>query len=564
MSDTVVEILFKAVGADLLLKSVEDIIGKLKAAADAVNEAAHEVDRFDDVMAHLRTPIEEANEALEGQIDKMTLAMAANKLTEAGVEVTGNQFRAMAVKAKEVADATGNEFEPTMQKLIRAIVTGHDRFHQFNLTGADGKEMLANLTTEFGHAGVAADSTADKIDALTHKWDDFVRDVERAVLDQGAVHLLIDSLDRIGNVMGSLTAGTIPSLGSAFINLLTPIGMVAHALDTVATIMERINPVTLGRSVGEWMNASASPGDNDADAAADVERRRQFWLSQRASSPVQPNVSSAPEAAGQPPGRRRRGAGGGGGGGGGNDPEEDRRIAASRAGFDRDQENADRLDALREQTHDKEREALEGRLEMETQHAERREEIRAEELLKMQRGLQAERRMEDERKRMAKEKLDSDRQLAAETVGAAFEAGKNLASAAGASKAALLVLTGIEETVYAAAAWAMAVTPGGQAYIPGAIAHTAAAATAFAEAAGMGGGGGGHGGGGGGFAGAGAGPGAAASGGPVGGQRQGDHNTYVIHMQGFMDKRGASQMVLELIEHGRAMGKKISRASVED
>lgn len=484
MSDIPVNILFGVIGGPesaSAISSMMAVIGQLK---DEFIEAAQDVDRFDDMMAHLKIPIDEASEALDNQVEKMSLMQAANRLTQAGVEATSNQFRAMAVRAKEVADATGQEFEPVMQALTRAVITGKDRFHQFNLEGDDTQSMLSGLVRELGDAGVEADSTADKIDSLTNSFNDWFRDVERGVTEGGPINKLMETLEAISESITELAGGTggLADLAAGFVNLLIELNpitfaleMIRDLLDAIAVFGRHLRGVTLtGNPMQDAISISGALSEAQAEAGGRMLAR------QEAENPISDGRSSAggqvatgARGGAGSAGRRTRAGGGGGGGGRGRGEESGTRSVEDfleLAGIVSITREGGVGDVLAGEGGEGDLEDFLKREAFFYEQSEKREQEHTELVKKFAK--------EREEARMSE--MDAfGNQVSA--FGGFFS---QMVGIFGEHETARHLIEGTSETVLAAISWAKVANPfGGQVFIPEALAHTAAAAMAFAAAA---------------------------------------------------------------------------------
>lgn len=229
---------------------LSNVIGRVQELARAFDELAHESDRASEVFGALRVDIREAFTALDGQVSKLTLAAQANRLFAAGVEVNSNELRAMAVRAKEVADATGQEFEPTFERLVNVVRRGKDRLHEFGVEGNNTSEMLRSLTDNFGTATDKASSAADQIDQMTVEWEElrlaFADGVSKEIPE------VLTGLRQIADAFGLTTSNSLnastaaAAFGRTMVHIAADLAHPIVALNQLVTGFEQLRQ-QLGR-----------------------------------------------------------------------------------------------------------------------------------------------------------------------------------------------------------------------------------------------------------------------------------------------------------------------------
>lgn len=91
-------------------------------ALDAFADRAVEVNN---VYKVLKISVDEASQAVTGQVDKLTLARNANKLHLAGIELTSETYGQLTGVIAKASDATGQDLTANLEKATRAIANGN-------------------------------------------------------------------------------------------------------------------------------------------------------------------------------------------------------------------------------------------------------------------------------------------------------------------------------------------------------------------------------------------------------------------------------------------------------
>lgn len=444
------------------LQAFDQVRGQMQATFQALTEGVRQFqelasagDRFSDVMSALKTDISEAREALNGQVDSMTLAIQANRAAQSGLNLTAEQFRAVAVRAKEFADANGMEFEPAMERLTSVLIRGTDKFHQFGIEGENQAQMIADLTRKYGHATSEIGGVTDATDKLGAAWTDLMGQVGAAMDSNGPLTRMVSAFaDAV--FWTNQHAGAVAGLGSVLTTLtLGPLAELVAKLHELPDWFFTSGPVSL--APGDTSINGRVPGEDVGGAA------------------MGPSISSAPNERPSARPARRRGGVGGGGGRGALGPDTSMEAGTFLFGPGDASFVESEADAPARRRADTWREAVEAvrpamkQYTTELDVASRKDSWFTE---RAERNAQARARARDQELSMAASWAGS--------LGQTFE---QVGSALGISESAQNLIRGTTETVLAAIAWAKAVAPGGQAFIPEAVAHTAAAAMAFAAAA---------------------------------------------------------------------------------
>lgn len=114
----------------------------------AVIDTAKELDNFATVMR--RTDMEMVNyadSAARGQIDTLELMKAQQKLAQAGAKVTSEQFKILAVRATDLAQATGKDATQAFTQLTDSISRGTSRaLREYGIYLTEGGDITATQT----------------------------------------------------------------------------------------------------------------------------------------------------------------------------------------------------------------------------------------------------------------------------------------------------------------------------------------------------------------------------------------------------------------------------------
>ena len=161
------------------LQAGVQMIGQL---TSKVTESIKELDKFAQVHKHLVGPIGEADTATHGLIDTMALMVQRNKIAEAGLKLTGKQYKVVAVAAVKMAQATGQDATAAFEKLTKSILMGSSRsLKEFGIDLDETedqvkaqKESIEKLTAKYGETTVAIETTTEALYAMENNWGTFM------------------------------------------------------------------------------------------------------------------------------------------------------------------------------------------------------------------------------------------------------------------------------------------------------------------------------------------------------------------------------------------------------
>lgn len=465
MADVPITISLETIAGDSGAK-IAGIAKALNEVFTQIRELAKEGDAAQDVFNNLKISLEAAQAATGGEVARLELAEKANKAYLGGLRLTSNEYARIAEFAKKAADATGEEFGSVMDRVIEGMVTGRTRglkpfIGDLEVTGTQAEkaaQILDALTRSSGNLTAGTDTAGDAAARFETKLSDM-----RTEMLQGftASESLTKAFDDMTMALGQ-GEGAAHGLGWA-------IGELAGwALRTVPAMQSLVAVATTFARLKSYITAATEGNLSAGEGEAPDRNVLGHPMTMAGVSGRAPNA--------RPPQRRRR-QGGGGGGGGRRDVGPDTSMEVGTflfgPGSTVEPEPAEDLEPKQ----------------LANQWADAVDDVRGS-VKGYMAALDAVQKKDDwftERARNNAEKRRRERMAEmdmasswAASLGSTFSA---VGGALGASESTQNLIRGTTETVLAAIAWAKAVAPGGQAFIPEAVAHTAAAAMAFAAAA---------------------------------------------------------------------------------
>ena len=156
---------WEALGSRFVLTG-GDIVGALRALSGSITSLVVEGGRVGDVMQNTSLDMDSASKAVEGLADKFTLAVTSNRLMQAGMDVTQEQFEAIAKGAQIMAMKTGGDADTAMMRLTQTLVMGSER--GLKPLGITLREVPKGLDD----ATAAAFRKKDAVEQLTAKMRD--------------------------------------------------------------------------------------------------------------------------------------------------------------------------------------------------------------------------------------------------------------------------------------------------------------------------------------------------------------------------------------------------------
>ena len=95
--------------------------------ANQIKEAIYQAQKYSQAVRFNTTDMAAFNNETKGLIDTMASYVQANKLQQAGIRLTGDEFAALGKKASLFAKATGGDATAEFEKLTQAVIRGSSR-----------------------------------------------------------------------------------------------------------------------------------------------------------------------------------------------------------------------------------------------------------------------------------------------------------------------------------------------------------------------------------------------------------------------------------------------------
>ena len=285
----------------------------LKAVVDGLISFGNELERQAGIMNRFTGDITDATARLNGLVSQMDLMIASNKLAQAGISATSEEFGALAVAAQQAADALGTDFNTEMQKITQALATGGvDALREYGIvieTTGDKSVDTARALEAFRVKMDGVKSSADTAGGAIQKMAVAMADAESEFLAGfDAVEDLTPALERLAEASAELTralAGT-----STEFTLMERTGAAVAAIvsvlaDRLASLAEGVTAIVEGNlQIGLQLLAQGFAGGAFDEAVA---------RSNAALTQLRENKREAEQitGGGGTTGNRRAGSGGG-------------------------------------------------------------------------------------------------------------------------------------------------------------------------------------------------------------------------------------------------------------
>ena len=146
----------------------------LRKAFDALVTFGNELERQAGIINRFEGNIEGVSERLGGLVSDLDLMIARNKLAQAGLSATAEEFGAIAVKANEAAARLGTDFGSEVQRITQALATGGvDALREYGVvveaTGdkaQDSRLAIEELTRQMDGQASSADTLGGTFQVL--------------------------------------------------------------------------------------------------------------------------------------------------------------------------------------------------------------------------------------------------------------------------------------------------------------------------------------------------------------------------------------------------------------
>lgn len=301
--------------------------GGLLDIATRLYDAASAADQLGDIEDSLGGASQTlATQMTMGLIPALDLAQARGRAMAAGLELTDQQFAAVAAAAQIYAQRTGIDGAQAMDQLTGAVIAGNERaLRPFGIHLAEGStraegtaQAIRQLSDAAGENAAKIQETTGGLDALGAGWN--LAKEGAVAFYGGIVNFALDGLFKLGQSIGqtvrALASGDASSLTKAFFDatdsshdFAARVPLVGQDLAFAAQAARDFAAGLLGiRRPAE--DAAAALGDLSGVWGDDESAAISFDMTADANFSMMAGVPGAGEGRG---GTRRRGGGGGGG-----------------------------------------------------------------------------------------------------------------------------------------------------------------------------------------------------------------------------------------------------------
>jgi len=134
----------------------------------AVLGVIKDVEQFGQVYRNLQIDISKADASTKGLIDTMALMQQANKFTAAGMELTAEEFDAVARLSADFAKKTGQDVTQAFNKLAESIQKGQSRaLKQYGIELENSEDLLLAQSEALTKVQAQAEGVTVEIETLT-------------------------------------------------------------------------------------------------------------------------------------------------------------------------------------------------------------------------------------------------------------------------------------------------------------------------------------------------------------------------------------------------------------
>lgn len=162
------------VGAATVLTGIQSVFNMAGQLVGRIRALAEAADAYGDVVSGHVVSVQAANAATQGLIESITLHQQAARMEAAGVEVTSEQLRALAVAATNYANTTGQDINESFVALTDSVTRCTSRgLRPYGVELQRGASLdqqrqavLDQLTRSYGDQTIEINGTADAFTAL--------------------------------------------------------------------------------------------------------------------------------------------------------------------------------------------------------------------------------------------------------------------------------------------------------------------------------------------------------------------------------------------------------------
>lgn len=157
-----------AVQANAIIAIFQKVVG-------VIGDVIERVDETNDVMDAFSGNTKELTTRLGGMYRTLDVVKASNIATQRGLNLTANEMQNVAIKARQVAEATGGDAVQAMNQLTTALATGQTRgLKPFGITATTTRGQLKQLNEMVGDTAIEAHGLADAWDQAKNAAGDAV------------------------------------------------------------------------------------------------------------------------------------------------------------------------------------------------------------------------------------------------------------------------------------------------------------------------------------------------------------------------------------------------------
>lgn len=223
----------------------------LRGLSEVIVGLADEFERTSGVLNRFSGDITEAAERTNGLITNLDLMIAQARASAAGLQLTGEQFATVAVRAAEMAAATGEDATDALNSLTDAIIGGADeqlRIYGVSLEGVTDiterqDEAVRQLTDGYGDLEARADTLGGAMTIFRNRLENAATEMVETINQSGALDDVlraltgttdetVDTFNMFGDDDGPLSAVQEFTLG-AIANLTAFTRQLSAIADTV-------------------------------------------------------------------------------------------------------------------------------------------------------------------------------------------------------------------------------------------------------------------------------------------------------------------------------------------
>ena len=198
-----------------LKENISAVATGVQQAVAVIKGMAEEYERTSRVLSSFSGDVTEASRRTAGLISNLDLMIARNKAAQAGVQLSAHDLANLAVKATELARATGEEATAAFERLTQAVAKGEAealREYGIRLDGITNKSQasagaLSQLEAQVGTTDASAGglgSTFTRVEtAMSNATTEFVRGFDSVESLKGAFDDVGEAIGRVAQAFGA-------------------------------------------------------------------------------------------------------------------------------------------------------------------------------------------------------------------------------------------------------------------------------------------------------------------------------------------------------------------------